>query len=255
MDSPMLEIIDWPSGQKQVTFPEASGLVYHPLRETLFVVGDEGFIGEVALDGTLLRQEAVQAIDLEGITVDPQSGLLYGAVEGDDLILELDPDTLEILRQINIERPFQGEILLAKGGSGIEAITFVADEDVESGGYFLLANQNKKTGKGIPDPSVLVRVDLPPQQNDMFETTAVITQAFYPNIPDMSGLHFDASDGHLFVISDRANGLFKVTVEGDILYEDFLPGKKQEGFTVDRDGVFYIAQDSGSIMKAVDSRK
>jgi hypothetical protein len=66
-------------------FPEPSGIVFHPLRETLFVVGDEGDLGEMKIDGTPLRKKHYPAetfrMDFEGITVNPLTGLLYVAVD------------------------------------------------------------------------------------------------------------------------------------------------------------------------------
>ena len=60
----------------QQDFTEPSGIVYHPIRKTLFVVGDEGEITEIQTDGTPLFIESLPG-DLEGITVAPETGLLY----------------------------------------------------------------------------------------------------------------------------------------------------------------------------------
>ena len=57
---------------------EPSGVIYHPGRSTLFVVGDQGDIAEVAITGELLRSRKLGG-DLEGVTCDPTSGLLYVA--------------------------------------------------------------------------------------------------------------------------------------------------------------------------------
>ena len=79
-------------------FPEPSGIVFHPTRKTLFVVGDEGDMCEMKTDGTLLSRKHYPAdtarMDFEGITVNPATGLLYIAVEGAEKIIEIDPADL-----------------------------------------------------------------------------------------------------------------------------------------------------------------
>ena len=72
-------------------------------------------------DGKVLRTTRLRHNDLEGITHDPSSGLLYVAVEGAEDILELDPDTLAVLRTFSIPRKLNGKTVLKKGGGGIEA--------------------------------------------------------------------------------------------------------------------------------------
>ena len=57
-------------------------------------MSDEGEIFEMQTDGTPLFRQRVPG-DLEDITVDPATGLLYIPVEGADVILEYDPDKRE----------------------------------------------------------------------------------------------------------------------------------------------------------------
>ncbi|MCA9419358.1 MAG: hypothetical protein KC917_24060, partial [Candidatus Omnitrophica bacterium] len=49
---------------------EPSGITYHPDKEILVVVGDEGQIAEVSLEGVVLLLKNIGG-DLEGITADP----------------------------------------------------------------------------------------------------------------------------------------------------------------------------------------
>ena len=64
-------------------FNEPSGIVYHEERGTLFVVGDEGHIGEMKRGGKYVKKKHLRHADFEGITVHPATGLLYVAVEGE----------------------------------------------------------------------------------------------------------------------------------------------------------------------------
>ena len=63
---------------------EPSGICFHPLRKTLFVVSDEGEIAEITTDGDPVFNFKIPG-DLEGVTVDPQTGLLYIIHEGVDV--------------------------------------------------------------------------------------------------------------------------------------------------------------------------
>ena len=118
---------EWVGDIDRISFREPSGIVYHPLRHTLFAVGDEGDVCEITTDGEPLQQAHVRDADFEGITCHPDSGLLYVAIEGEEAILEVDPDDLRVLREFTINRTFHGATVLKLGGQGIEAITFVPD--------------------------------------------------------------------------------------------------------------------------------
>jgi hypothetical protein len=54
---------------------EPSGIVFSARRGALFVIDDEGTICELQLDGTLVNKKRIRKADLEGITLDPATGL------------------------------------------------------------------------------------------------------------------------------------------------------------------------------------
>ena len=118
---------NWIGNITQTQIAEPSGITYHPTRRSLFLAVDSGSVHEVSLEGRLIQSKGLNERDIEGITVDPSTGLLYAAVEGDEVILELEPEHLAIQREFRIGRDFKGEQLLRKGGMGIEAIAFVPD--------------------------------------------------------------------------------------------------------------------------------
>lgn len=220
---------------------EPSGVVFHAARGTLFVVDDGGVLCEFDPDGKILRRETIRRADFEGVTVDPATGLLYIAIEGEDAILEVDPSTFRALREFPLPRDFQGETLLKKGGQGIEAVSSVG------GSRFLVANQ----GNGADDPAVVLEVELtlgpepsgPPR----------ILRTIVPGVDDLSALHFDAGRNVIFVISDTMDRLLAISPDGSPLGAWTIPGRDQEGLAVDAEGFLYIAQDSGGVLKlAVD---
>ncbi|MFQ5434365.1 MAG: SdiA-regulated domain-containing protein [Anaerolineae bacterium] len=232
--------INWNPQTPQVALAEASGIVFHPQRKTLFAVNDEGVIVEIDLAGQIINRRWVRAADFEGITLNPATGWLYVAVEGEEAIVEIDPETLTANRQFAIERTFAGDRLLKTGGNGIEAIAFVPDKAHPEGGAFFVANQSLDGTE-----SWVLEVEAPLTGDGR---SAAIRSYFHLDWPDLSGLYFDGQ--YLFVISDKINELIKVTRDGEVIATVPLPGKDQEGITMDADGNWYIAQDAGMIMKA-----
>jgi len=114
----------WIGNIDQVNFNEPSGIAFHPGRGTLFIVGDEGDVCEIQRDGTLVKQKRILDADFEGITCNPLSGFLYIVIEGEEKIIEVDPNNFKVLREFSIDRVFQGAVVLKPGGHGIEAIAF-----------------------------------------------------------------------------------------------------------------------------------
>jgi len=225
---------------------EPSGICYHAERGTIFVVGDEGDIYEIETNGTLIKQKRIDNKDFEGITYDPSSGLLYAAVEGEEIIVEIHPSSFEIIREFSIPSNYVGEILLSNI-HGIEGVTFVPDYKHNEGGTFFIASQAFSAIDGQYF-STIFQVELP-----LLNTVvnSKIIGYFRSNIVDLSGLHFDSKTGHIFVISDERNTIFEYepTGSGTALEFYFLPGNKQEGITIDEKEFLYIAQDSGGIIK------
>lgn len=217
-----------------------SGIVFHPRRQTLFAVSDNGHVIEFKPDGTLIQQELIRKeADFEGVTCHPLTGLLYVAVEGDEVILEVNPEGLQVLRDIPIDRVSDGSVLLDPRGNGVEGITFVPDGSGAMGGTFYLVNQSKELeGK---DPSIVFEIEIAGSPS---EPKATIVRYFSLGITDLSGLDYDPSARRLFVISDSNDLLIETSLSGQISHVHALPGVQQEGIAIDQDGFVYIAQDS-----------
>lgn len=217
-----------------------SGIVFYPPRETLFAVSDNGQVIELNTDGEPVQKKSVRKkADFEGITYSPVTGMLYVAIEGDETILEVDPDTLEPGRDIPIERQFEGEMLLSPEGNGIEGITFVPAADNAGPGSFYLVNQSEELGGA--DPSIVFEVEV---DDEAGEPQARILRYFSVGITDLSGIHYVPASRCLLIVSDDNNVLLEVSLDGQVLETYMLPGEKQEGVTMDGHGSVYVAQDS-----------
>jgi len=230
-------------------FVEPSGICFHPHRKTLFVVSDEGEIAEIETDGTPVFNQKIPG-DLEGVTVNPQSGLLYIIYEGKDIILEFDPDKKEVIRKFPMNREYQGNpnFLQKQEGydNGIESIAFVLDKDHPEGGTFYISNQ--------VDPPCIMEVLVPLKSSQTETAEARIIWVLPFKMADPAAMYYDRKTGLLNVVSDTDNILVEITLEGKLVKEYAFPWDKQEGITLDDKGYLYIAQDSGGIIKVKDLR-
>ena len=244
---------NWVGNITKSQIAEPSGITYHPTRRSLFIADDSGIIHEVQLDGTFVQSRGLSERDIEGITVNPNTGMLYVAIEDDEAIIELDAETLTMQREFRIERNFEGEQLLRKGGMGIEAIAFVPDDSHPEGGTFWVGNQSFSL-KAKDEPSVVCEVVVPLRSGTARKAKGTIIQAHRMNFIDISGLAYDVQGDLLVLVSDTSNLLVELKREGTILGQYLLPGDEQEGVVLDGLGYMYIAQETGEIIKLADRR-
>jgi len=222
-------------------FAEPSGIVHHTGRDTLFIVGDEGDIGEVSLDGRLLRQARLGG-DLEGIATDPATGLLYVAREGQDILLEVRPDDFKILRRFTIDRAFGGDPnFLQRGGDGIEGVTFVPDPSHPEGGTLWVVNQF--------DPPVLIELSVPLRTSkEKFEVARIVRAIPVDGAP-LSGLTWVAERREFLIPSALWKRVYVTDADGRLQRSVRIPGFMPEGVTSLPDGRVIIAQDSGGLLE------
>jgi uncharacterized protein YjiK len=233
----------------QQGIPEPSGICYHPLRKTLFVVSDEGEVAEMKTDGALIFRQKVPG-DLEGVSVNPETGLLYIVKEGDDVILEFDPVKREVTRTFPLNRSYNGdpEYIQKQEGydNGIESIEFIPDREHPEGGSFYLGNQW--------DPPCVMEVHVPLKSCQEKVCEAHILRVLPLKMDDPAAMYFDFRSGLLNIVSDADNILVEIDLSGKIIREYAFLGDNQEGITIDEEGYLYIAQDSGGIIKVKDLR-
>jgi uncharacterized protein YjiK len=228
------QVEEWPLE----AFPEPSGIVYHPLRRTLFVVGDEGDIGEVDLAGNLLHIRNLGG-DLEGVTCNPGDGRLYVVREGDEIIFEVDPQQLTIRRRFTIDRTYDGNAnFLERGGDGVEGVTFVAGE---KGGQFFVVNQY--------DPPALLELGISSLTDDDGFARAIIVHSATIGSPPLSDVVWDPKNRVFLVVSALWRSAYVVDREGQRKRTVRLPGIMQEGLALLPDGSFVIAQDTGGLVR------
>jgi hypothetical protein len=221
--------------------PEPSGVVYHAKRGSLFVVSDDGTIGEVSLEGKVRATRALGG-DLEGITYDPGTGNLYVVREGHEIIFEVDPNSFAIRRRFTIDRSFEGDAdFLERGGDGIEGLTFVPDPGHREGGRFFAVNQF--------DPPALVELALPLRSSrERFEKARIVA-AHRVASPPLSDVLWCAELRAFLIASALWRSVYVVDENGVRRASVRVPGIMQEGIALLPDGAVVIAQDTGGLLK------
>lgn len=230
---------------------QPSGICFYPERKTFFVVSDQGEIFEMRTDGTVVSRQNVPG-DLEDITRDPRTGFLYIVVEGEDIILEFDPDKRAITRRFAVNRAFQkNPDFLQKQtdryDNGLESLVFVPDNGHPEGGTFYAGNQE--------DPACIIELFVPLRTGKGDALEARILRVLPFQMDDPSGLVYDPLKKHLYAVDDADNIFVEITLEGKLIREYAFPGNDQEGFSWDDEGYLYITQDSGGIIKLKDLRR
>lgn len=228
---------DWPLEE----LAEPSGIVFHPLRGSLFVCSDEGDVAEVSLDGKLLTRGSIGG-DLEAITVHPVTGRLFVVREGHEILLEFRPEDFKLTRRWNIQRGFgERPEYLARGGNGIEGLTFVADQAHPEGGRFFAVNQD--------DPPVLVELAVPLESMEGKFGEATVRAAYEVETSPLSGLLWHEPAGAFVVPSAPFKQALVLDRKGRILRRVTLPGIMQEGIAAVPGGAFVLVQDIGGLVK------
>ncbi|WP_434384038.1 SdiA-regulated domain-containing protein [Melittangium boletus] len=219
---------------------EPSGIVFHPGRGTLFVVGDKGDVAELTREGEVRQRTRHDGLGFEGITVGPDGRLFAIEEKKKPRIHELDPETLKLKAEYEVYTKLKGErVVGTTGNKSAEGLCYVPEQDA-----FYVVNQS-------PPWLVKLRVPLDKKEGKAKALEAVdLSSAVRQQASDV---HYDAATGH-FLITESGAGLEKgavheVTREGQRVGRFFLPGVRAEGLALDGAGRAYIADDAGGVLR------
>lgn len=225
---------------------DLSGMVYHPHSETFYGVSDDGVVYEFDEQGIVLRQIAIPGTNLEGVTVASDTGLLYAVDEFDDRIVEIDEDTLTVLRVFPVERNWDGAVVLAPSGNGLEGIALVSP--VSSPARFYLVNQGSAATESAEAPALLaaeISLDAATPSG-----TAAVLAGYWPvSSTELSDVYYYEAGDVLLAISDEDNTLLQYTRAGLPVATCPIPGANQEAITLTPDGTVRIGQSGGAILR------
>jgi uncharacterized protein YjiK len=223
---------------------EPSGMVYHPLLDKIFLVGDDGDLTRMDTDGNNAVNFKING-DLEGVTVKPnEEEYVYIAQERRLNILKVHTQNGNVISTLSlanvIPRP-------TNSNKGIEALTFVPQghhsyEQFENKGLFYI---------GIEETGMIHVLDL-----DFQNQRATLVDSFTPVEArnDISGLHYSSDLQTLFILYDSANKIREITTAKELIKETDVLGTFQDGITLisscpDTQGSLFIAQDYGQVIR------
>ena len=204
---------------------ELSGLCMTKDSTALWAVGDEGAICKVSFSG-VVTPVLITRLDAEGITLNPATGDLYIAVEGDQMVCRLkapDYQTLDTLFYIKeaIEEDFDN--------NGLEGISFYKDSLL-----FIGSQEDALLWTCKLDGTIVSRRSL------MDETSL---------IEEIAGLCYDPVKNWLWVTDSDACKLFLFSAETfDLLASYDIPSiENAESICVDRThGYVWVGSDEDS---------
>ena len=232
----------WPgsAGTVLTTLSEPSGVIWHPERQTLFVVEDGGTLDEISPEGELLDFWTVGG-DIEGITLAEGTRYLYLGIEQPaDSIVEFDLQTgLLTGKSWNLTSWMTGP-----DASGLEGLAY-------SGEYFYA---------GLQADGRIYVFDVNLSVSGEVEFVETITpNAAYAS--DISGIDFNSYTGITYSVFDTGNAMVELNASKEMVHDFSLPGDNQEGVAIKpncaaHSAEVYIAEDNaeddGQLMKYTD---
>lgn len=230
----------WPGSEFFKTgLAEGSGIIYVPERGTFFIASDQGRVAEMDKSGAILKSRNIAQDNFEGITYNPDSGLLYLVIEGKDRLLEMDTD-FHVRREFSVNRKFEKNTAIRGGRAGFEGAAFVPDKNNPSGGTFFVVNQ--VTEPNQKEQSAVLEIDFPLHAGQV-EAKGRILNIYPLPYPDLSDIFYNPKTDRLLIISDAADTLIEVDRAGQIISTQKIQGKNQEGVTLDGQDNLYIIED------------
>ncbi|WP_224370207.1 SdiA-regulated domain-containing protein [Hyalangium versicolor] len=219
---------------------EPSGIVFHPTRGTLFVVGDHGDVAELTRDGQVLHQTRIKDHGFEGVTVGPDGRVFVIEEKKSPKLYALDPDSLEIQAEYEVETKLEGKRVIGKhGNKSTEGLCYVPEQRA-----FYCINQH---------PARLVKLDVPLTEKEGKARAVEVIDLSDIVEHQASDVTYDTASGH-FLITESGSGkeegrVYELTREGKRVREATVPGARAEGLALDGSGRAFIADDAGGVLR------
>lgn len=221
---------------------EPSGVAFHPASGHLFMVGDEGSLVELALDGTPLWSGAGFP-NLEDVAVHTPSGRLLMLSEKKAQLILFDPVARREIRKFKLDkRALLGKEPSADPNQGFEGLGFREEPGRPGGGVFYLTHQRS------PALVVAIAFDLEHHEKTLGED-AVVKRFKVEGFKDLTAVAYAPVLDRLLVVADHKDRLLVLTRDGELEEEVVLPGLQQEGVALDAVGDLWVADDRGGLLR------
>jgi uncharacterized protein YjiK len=212
---------------------EPSGVVYVPSSSSLFVIGDEGSLARVDLQGNVVTKFPVKG-NLEDVTFHPPSGKLIILNEKKGELLVTDAQTGTVSSRFSLD--VAALLGPAAGGKneGFEGLTFRAVPGEPGGGIFYLVHQK--------EPAALLAIAFDPAgPGGIIGSAAKRGLREMPGRDDLTAVTVMPDKERLAVIAHHR--ILIMNFDGDEEFDFQIPGSHQEGIAFDPEGNLWIAED------------
>jgi hypothetical protein len=218
----------------QLGVAEPSGIAFHPKTGHLFVIGDDGKIAELDASGSAVRSLALPG-NLEDVTVHTPTGDLVILSELNSELILYDPAGKERKRW-RLEKAAVLGRASSDPNQGFEGLAFRPDPSLPGGGMFYLTHQRK------PAAVIAIAFD-PARAGGTLGADVVKGRWELSGYEDLTAITYVAELDRLLVVSDAQDVLIVMRTDGTVERDVAIPGKQQEGISVDGLGNVWIADD------------
>jgi uncharacterized protein YjiK len=195
---------------------EPSGIAYHKINNTLFVVSDERTeIYEIDFTGRIIRTIPTDGDDFEGITFTRNLDTIF---------------VVEETRQLVTSYLFTGQKInsfpvnvATNPANALEGLT------IDKNGLLFVLNEK--------DPKMILE----------FNGTTEVSRKIIQNVSDISDICYDETDDSFWIVSDESSKVIKTNRQGAVLKEWALTYDKGEGITF-ANNKMYIVRDNDAKM-------
>jgi hypothetical protein len=213
---------------------EASGVVWHPGEQRLYVVDDGGDLSALQASGGFVQTWAIGG-DLEALAVAPAvNQRIYIGREHPDAVLEFDPATGTVLRTFDLTPWMTGAV-----NGGLEGLAFVPDPADPEGGLFWAAHQ---------DEGRVYRFRLPILTSAVSTAVTFVSSVIpFAGRTDLAALDWSVAEQAVYGVWDSSARISRFTAAGAIAIEWSVPGLETEGIAL-RGCELYVAEDQGAVV-------
>ena len=220
---------------------EPSGIAVHPKLRHLFVVGDEGTLGELDGTGRTLRVDPV-AGNLEDLAFHPPSGMLVLLVENPPGLVVYDPVAHAERRRVALDVAGLLQSRAPEGGKGrgFEGLAFRPEAGRPGGGVFYLAHQRS--------PATVVAAAFDPLRATTVGPEAVVGRWPMDGYQHLTAISWDPSQDRFLLIADGR--LAVLGADGATVSRSGpLAVAQPEGVCVDERGALWIVDDPTGLVR------
>jgi len=220
---------------------EASGIAWHPARQSFFAVGDRGTLLEVERTGAVVATHHVGG-NLEDVTVHGPSGRLVLLAEKKGELVVWDPATASEMARFALDVAGVLGREPADRNQGFEGIVFRAETGRPGGGVFHVVHQRK------PARLVTIAFDPTGPARTLGGADVLARHALKP-YEDLTAVAWNDRLGRLLVIAESEDRLLMVSPDGTIDADLPLPGEQQEGLALDPEGALWVADERRGLLR------